>query len=249
MTYRLDRLAWARAVLSDMHWWVYDGIDRPKPDRRRRSIYSTKTAFVYTVFTDDHYLDARRNEEIAYYIKDNIYYDEWEAYCKDKAHRARYCPHSGDPEEQAAYYANLTTMLKDQGKYWEFVAERFFDWDSLTDAEDDYLSTEEGVAQFLKEHPVIGVMVGSDDQGWEYIDLAEVVFFCPDCDTPNTDADQKRRDAEDGLVWFECRGCRDEISVFDLRAAEKPATWPPGAPFPPRQHFDGTPLDVPPDED
>lgn len=258
MTYRCDRLAWARAILSDKHWWCYRGITKPETSTIRwhnnKRVPSTpKNKAAATICDDTSYMEYLAGQEVKYQVEDDVYGDEWEEHVRDATHRDGCCPNSKDPQERKEYKERFKKRLDDADAKHQWLWDRL-DWDVLRDWTVQECERWEFFQEFLGKHPVYGLITTYDEH--RFIELEDVVGFCPKCDNPGTKEDLSYSNGGDSLydhLWmFCCPACREKFVVDECeedRFIEEhghPFNWPPGAPYPPRRGFLGEPMEAPP---
>lgn len=265
MTYRCDRLAYARSVLGDEVWWTYDTVEDPDRDTRRwfaRSPHNDRNKpsnkLSATLRGSERYMDDLFNQELEHQVKEDIYRDEWEEHCVDKTHRDGCCPNSADLKERKDYEDTLAKRLADDSAREEWYRTRMNDdWQWLAEHLDEDCQQVEFIEWFLEKHPIDGALRYYNSEEYGKVDLADIVGYCPECNQP-AKADEIRpmaapyETAEDGKAITEptlvCACCNAETPLNDeefIKGHNRPFNWPPDAPYPPRRHFDGTPLDVP----
>lgn len=244
---RIDLLSWAIAVHKDILWWCFEGIQHPSSDLFRRHRGKNINKIAETLCSDCHYMDDLATQEVDYCLTDDCYRDEWEEHVKSRVHTDSRCPHSPSKKEREAYTEELKKMREDEDAKRKWLWRTMFEWDLIRDQVENMVADEEGIMYFLKEHPVSGAMI---DRGGEYAfrALDDIVGYCPECGSPAT-----KDDIGPGKeLWleFQCDSCGAIMDIDDPalggKDCKRPFDWPPGAPFPPRQGFDGTPFDVPP---
>ncbi len=244
--FRCDSLAWVCAVQADEVWWVYQGIERPRRAVQQPSRYMSghSTYLPYlarTLIHDERYMERLAQEQVDFWMSEGCYDDEWEDRCRQKAHREGNCPCC--PDQLATYEAEVKTRLKDEAKKRQWLSEDCFDWEMIQDDIRAMCEDDDSLLAFLKEHPIIGAMVPLyGDNTYDYLNLEDVVGHCPSCNQPVGAECVEGND-------LNCRSCNAEVEgVYDpevLAVENRPFNWPAGAPYPPRRHFDGSPLDVP----
>jgi hypothetical protein len=181
--FRPGRWGWAKAIQADKLLWGFKGIQHlsPKEDRLRK--YNCLTA---SLLASQSYLDDLQNDEVDYIIHDADYDREWRDHVKWAIHRGDRCPH-GSREERHAYGAAFRKTIKDESekRNWAYVRVDY-EWIKelvLGMTEQDV----EGIEIFLKKHPVEEVWQASTGR---WVDLTDVVVFCPECDEPIEDIEQ-----------------------------------------------------------
>lgn len=232
-----DRWAWAEAVVEEKLQWVFAGIDRPS-QRNPRGRESKYTYLGWLLVSSERFMNDWM-EDCAKAYFESEYDDEWREYCEHKLHRTGCCPN--DPEEKATFDEEVQEMFENRDARWTWAHDRCdpsWEWECINDCTKDVW----WVAHFLKEHPVVGVLYGDCDVA----DIDDIVRFCEHCNQPITNAHQE----EDGEYTYTiCDGCGEHegYSKDDPQCPQEPPNlWPPGAPWPPRRHLDGTPLYAPP---
>lgn len=256
MKYRCDRLAWAVAVLAGELWWTFQGVDDPDRDTlswpRRGNREAPVNKLAASLRGSERYMNQYFEDELQALIDDHPYSsskDEWEEHCRDSLHGEGLCPHSPDEEERKRYHAAYEKKLNNKDALEEWHRERLNeDWYSYGQRVDEDCCQIEFVEWFLKEHPIDGCVRYLNGEYFGKVDLEDIVGYCPECNQPATQADLG---GEGKDPWFfTCYCCNTQIDNIApeedyIQAYGRPFYWPPDAPFPPRRHFDGTPLDVP----
>ncbi len=273
MRFRLDRWGWARAVLAEKAYFGLKGIARPSMQdfvqaRRRREEHVPWVEFILT--SDERYVEDLQLKEAEYMCKSTDYQEDWEEHVKHAVHGEGHCPHSENEEEREAYEKAYARLLNDENKKWQWAWERI-DWDWTREQIEFMVDCVEGVWHLLLEHPVEEVYQASSES---WLDIEDVVAFCPGCCEPMTASDAQKVssktphpfteedhecfDGPNGFegdvcffddhamprTYFECPSC-GASDFWDSRLDKKPPNWPPGAPWPPRRGFAGEPMDVP----
>ena len=264
---RVDLLAWVWAVMSDNLWWSFEGIDRPKSDtllwysrvhqqpRNKIRRGEPRSYLAATLLQDEDFLNDWAEQEVDYWIKDGCYDDEWEAHVTRVVHKDGLCPNSADPEERKEYEEAFQKLLKDEDDKRQWLNEHIFEWSDIHETINEACDYDGYVADFLKKHPVNGVARGYGDN-YEYFKLEDIVGYTACCGLPVTREDlhlSEETDERHSGTFVQCPNCCEEECVDDLEGFVfthgRPFDWPPGAPYPPRRHFDGTPLEAAPWED
>ena len=172
--------------MSDTSWFCYTAIQTPSDDTtrcfsragRKSRNGSPKSRLAATLRADDSYMEQLARDQIDYWVQDGVYDDVWAECCKKRAHAA-YCPHE-NPDE---YRADLERRLSDEAEKRTWLQEYMFDWEDIRDQINDCCEDGYFVEQFLKEHPITGVLV-IDCGERRVIDIDNIVGYCPSCDTP-----------------------------------------------------------------
>jgi len=233
-TYRLDRLGWAKAILHG-NTWSFKGISRINPRKgivhtNPRIKKSEHNVLTRSMLACEAFMDAQQNQEIKYIMNSIEHAADWKEFVRDHIHDSYKCPH-GTKEQRRAYGTAFRKYIKDEQKKWEW-ASNLTEWDWVAENIIETTNDLEGIAHWLKEHPVEEVYQFSHEK---WIDISDVLVFCPECDEPM----EKRNvliemptggiskhvyGSEDGDYCFDCKDhsdLGDMLCFFDLMGSPR----------------------------
>jgi hypothetical protein len=259
--FRLDRWAWAQAIINGVTTFALEGIYEGRGGTRCAvdSVESLGKALTYS----EDYMDAFAETEREYRVSSDCD-DEWKVFCKEKAEDDEL-----DEEELAALIAD-----KDKRRDWAYDQ---FDpqwaWDQIKEECEEIWF----IHGLLKKYPVIAVRPNFD---FSFILLEEILGYCPGCNFPILQDDVVEADGNlhqakphryknqcqkcpanitcgwdshgEPRTYAQCESCSEYIFFKDdcdgpwLARFDRPFNWPPGAPYPPRLDFAGGPDGPPP---
>lgn len=151
---RCDSLAWACALLYGNNVYSFRGIRKHFPSRMEVA-YAGNSWVAAVLMHDDLYMDKLHWEETEMYMSSD-WDDEYALYL--------------DGHEDDARVLSRVEWASDRAE-----------WSQLTEYLTSMCEDVQSLAAFLREHPVDGVYVESD-HAW--VDLDDVVAYCPNCQTP-----------------------------------------------------------------
>lgn len=240
--------------------------------RRKKSLH------MQIVLADATFMDSLHHDEAKYVATSEAYQNEWEKHVKLNKHREGCCPH-GTEEERETYQRVVMSTMNDIDKRYAWAldyvdtAQIQEHVSHLLDGEESlfYFVKDHPVdsvwqkcgTRWLNLDEVCGYCPSCDDplsveEQWKPKegdahpfekgcnrsvcgDNAAVCLF---------NVNGNPRDV------YECGLCNWSDVTQDIEGDEnfvskyrRPFNWPPGAPYPPRRSFSGSPMDVPPYED
>lgn len=254
---RVDRRSWALAITSDENWWTYRDVRNPSWDtynahnnnQHKTNRNQRETKFTMTLLHDDSFVDERMRNELKYAIEDGFYDDEWEDHCRREAHQEGRCPHVR--KQKKAYQQAFEKLFHDKEEKSEWIWRSYIQWDDI--AQQIYSWDADELFYFLKDYPIDGCMRSANGE-WENVLLQNIIGWCPECNAPTVAEDLCERprhelDAAGPAEQVEqvhCPSCNSDSDIENpilfTHAHARPFDWPPGAPWPPRATFCGSPL-------
>lgn len=243
-----------------------------------RDLHLHKTSLhVLIVLMDEWFMEGLHHNEVKYVATSDDYRDAWEEHVKQLKHREGCCPH-GPEDERKEYERVVTTVTNDADKRYAWAGE-YVDTDQMKECVSWLFDGEESLFYFVKDHPVDSVWdrhsaewlnlddvrgycpscyepLSDEDRAVYETEKAHV--FNPDCRECGWNAYSRCLYDADGKLreTFECACCNWSDATRDIDGDRsfvskhgRPFNWPPGAPYPPRRSFSGSPMDVPPYED
>lgn len=260
----MDRDAWTAAVISDSLRWGFEGIQ--KPAVRRYGQNKSNGNLLDVLLDDKQFVDQLQSDEAAAYLEPD-YDEDWREACAERLDKQGWEPH------EEGYDEHLLKAFhdKDDRSMW---ADGRLEWDWTYQLLKDWCEDKGWVFYFLKEHPV--EYVASRGYDGDIIELCNVAGYCFGCGEPQLHGDVKQLENAtevaahtgdcDGSVcdneigycafneegqrrsYYDCHYC-GETNTIDNGVDRRPFHWPPGAPWPSRTTFFGTPADVQPWEE
>ena len=174
--FRLTSTSWAPVIRDNLYVLDYKGIRRFEPYRSP----GQEPTLGMVLTHDNEYMEHLHELEVNCCMEDEDGQDAWIVNVGWHTHRDGRCPH-GTELERETYEHAYKKMLTDEDQRRRYFEERV-DWQWLQDTVTAW--TEESltcIAEFLKEHPVEAVYQRRNE---EWIDIGDVLAFCPDCGEP-----------------------------------------------------------------
>ncbi len=270
---RCDSLAWARAVRLGAHRYAFRGL-KPDLGNGMASVYMKMDPVVRQLVSCEKYMDDLRQAEVDQYMSAD-WDDEWRSNCEAFLPRLW-------KEAKKVYTARVNKLFNNSSARFNWADDRV-EFDQMVEYVEEMVSNNDVFADFLRKHPVVAIY---HDAMETWIDIDEILGFCPDCNTVLLRADMQKPAIDVTLHPYApasvecpcphpdlpghmicaydtasrlrdvvvCRDCDFADAIDSLEQPwedryDRPLTWPPCAPYPPRRDFAGGPLDVPPYEE
>lgn len=237
-----------------------------------------KSLYTQIVLADEAFMDNLHHEEVKYVATSEDYQNEWEEHVKRDKHREGCCPHGTDVEREA-YQRVVTSTTNNVDKRYKWAYDHvdtdqmenyvshFFDGEEGL----FYFVKDYPVDSVWQRYCKIWLDLDAVRGYCPYCGdpITENERWNPEeVDVHPYDKDCRRIVCGDGAAMclfdvngkprdvYECGVCDWADATCDIDGNKtfisiygRPFNWPPGAPYPPRRSFSGSPMDVPPYED